>query len=528
MSLETRDVTVAAGYFLDVGERGNDATDIDRRHASGLAWTSGNDVRPLVHGAAYFAELAAEIAATRPGDLLMFTDWRGDPDERLDGPNSEISRLLCEAATRGVIVKGLVWRSHWDRLQFSASENRHLGDEIEAAGGECLRDMRVRPGGSHHQKMVVIRHPDEPDRDIAYVGGIDLCHSRRDDARHHGDGQAQEIADEYGDQPPWHDIQLAVRGPAVGDVEATFRERWCDPAPLSRNPIARLHDLLDHEDTHADPMPEQLPDPAGTGAERVQVLRTYPYRRRGYPFAPDGERSIARAYTKVIGRATSLIYIEDQYLWSAQIASSLAEALVAQPELRLIVVVPMYPDQQGLSGAAQVMGRARALDVLRAAGGDRVAIYGLENRAGTPVYVHAKACVVDDVWSCVGSDNLNLRSWTHDSELSCAVMDEADDVDNGFGRRLRLELTREHLDRADGDDEDLRDPVSAFEVIRATAERLDDWHASGKVGDRPPGRLRNYRLPAVPRHRRALASLLYRLVADPDGRPRSLRRERRF
>jgi phosphatidylserine/phosphatidylglycerophosphate/cardiolipin synthase-like enzyme len=42
------------------------------------------------------------------------------------------------------------------------------------------------------------------------------------------------------------------------------------------------------------------------------------------------------------------------------------------------------------------------------------------------VYVHAKACVVDDTWTCVGSDNLNLRSWTHDSELSCAVIDDTD------------------------------------------------------------------------------------------------------
>ena len=61
---------------------------------------------------------------------------------------------------------------------------------------------------------------------------------------------------------------------------------------------------------------------------------------------------------------------------------------------------------------------------MRAAGGDRVAVYGIENHAGTPVYVHAKVCVVDDTWATVGSDNINLRSWTHDSELSLAVLDE--------------------------------------------------------------------------------------------------------
>jgi hypothetical protein len=62
--------------------------------------------------------------------------------------------VFADAARRGVDVRGLVWRSHWDRLAFSAAENRRLGDEINDAGGQCLLDMRVRTGGSHHQKIV--------------------------------------------------------------------------------------------------------------------------------------------------------------------------------------------------------------------------------------------------------------------------------------------------------------------------------------------------------------------------------------
>ena len=50
-------------------------------------------------------------------------------------------------------------------------------------------------------------------------------------------------------------------------------------------------------------------------------------------------------------------------------------------------------------------------------------MYDLENQSGTPVYVHAKTVIVDDVWAIVGSDNLNRRSWSHDSELSIAVLD---------------------------------------------------------------------------------------------------------
>ncbi|MER5871421.1 hypothetical protein [Streptomyces sp. NPDC002044] len=363
-------------WLLTAEERGNSATCLDRRRPDGAAWSHGNHVRPLVHGRTYFAELLAAIRAQGPGDLLLFTDWRGDPDERLDGEGTEIGGVLAAAAERGVIVKGLIWRSHLDGLQFSQTENRHLGEEIAAAGGECLLDMRVRPGGSHHQKLVVLRHPDRPAADVAYVGGIDLCHGRNDDASHHGDPQAIPFADAYGERPPWHDIQLAVRGPAVGDLEAGFRERWEDPAPLSRSPLTRVREIAHREDTEADPLPAQLPDPEPCGTHTVQVLRTYPNRLfRGYPFAPDGERSIARGYLRAVGRARSLIYLEDQYLWSPSVVESFARALAAHPGLHLVAVIPTVPEQDGrLTLPMNLVGRIAALDKLREAGGERVAV----------------------------------------------------------------------------------------------------------------------------------------------------------
>ncbi|MYS22174.1 Phosphatidylserine/phosphatidylglycerophosphate/cardiolipin synthase [Streptomyces sp. DvalAA-14] len=528
-----------ADWLLTPGERGNPATRLNTRRADGLAWSTGNEVRPLVHGAAYFAELLAAIRGQRAGDLLFFTDWRGDPDETLDGSGAEIGEVLCDAARRGVVVKGLIWRSHLDRLQFSERENRHLGEEIEAAGGECLLDMRVRPGGAHHQKFVVLRHPDRPERDVAFVGGIDLCHSRRDDAGHAGDPRALPMAAAYGPRPPWHDVQLAVRGPAVGDVEATFRERWQDPAPLSRSPLSRLRELVHHEDTRADPLPPQPADPRPRGTQTVQLLRTYPARRHGYPFAPDGERSVARGYRKALARARSLIYLEDQYLWSAEIVAGFAEALTARPSLRMIAVVPAHPDQDGrLTGPMNVLGRIEAVRALQRAGGERFAVYSPENHAGTPVYVHAKVCVIDDVWASVGSDNVNRRSWTHDSELGCAVLDETPDIreprDPGglgdgaraFARDLRLELAAEHLDH-DAPDA-LCDPRTAFRAFAEQAAALDAWHRGGQAGPRPPGRLRTYAVPELSRAASAASRPLQRLVADPDGRPRSLRRRARY
>ncbi|GGM19337.1 phospholipase D family protein [Dactylosporangium sucinum] len=501
-------------WFLTEDERGNPHTRL-------LPWTDGNAVRPLVDGRAYYAELLPAVNRMVRGDLLLFTDWRGDPDERLGAGDETISRVLCAAAERGVVVKGLVWRSHWDRLQFSEEENQHLGDAIEAAGGECLRDMRVRAGGSHHQKFVVLRHPGRPSLDVAYVGGIDLCHGRGDDSQHSGDPQAVAIAPVYGDRAPWHDVQLELRGPVVGQVEATFRERWEDPAPLSRNPFFVLHDKLFHEDTHADPLPAQLPDPAPAGDLSVQLLRTYPYRRRGYPFAPEGERTVARGYRKAVARAEQLIYLEDQYLWSPQVAGCFADALREHPGLHLVAVVPRYPDQPGALGRfPQLYGRERALSMLHNAGGDRLHVFSPENADGTPIYVHAKVCVVDDTWATVGSDNVSLRSWTHDSELTCAVLDPT----GAYARDLRLRLAREHLGHDDVPD----DPLAAVEEFESSARALEAWHAAGRRGPRPPGRLRPYESPHLSAWTSRWSSLVYRTVHDPDGRPRTMRRAGSF
>jgi phosphatidylserine/phosphatidylglycerophosphate/cardiolipin synthase-like enzyme len=512
-------------WFLTAAERGNPSTSIDVRAAGRTAWTMGNLVRPVVHGAAYFAELLEAINALRPGDHLFFTDWRGDPDERLVGPGTEVAAVLADAAARGVVVRGLLWRSHLDAFRYHERENRFLGEQVQAAGGECLLDMRVRWGGSHHQKLVVLRHQGRPDRDVAYVGGIDLCHGRKDDAAHRGDEQPCPLGAAYGPLPAWHDVQVAVQGPAVIDLERTFRERWEDPGPLTRSPYRRWRDRVLRPRGPA-PCPAPLPAPTPCGTDAVQVLRTFPYRRRGYAFAPGGERSIARAHLKALRSARRLIYLEDQYIWSPQVIGPFADALAQRPELRLIAVLPHHPDRDSASyNAPQLFARAEVMTLLRRAGGERVALYGIENATGTPVYVHAKVTVIDDRWCTIGSDNLNLRSWTYDSEVSCAVLEQSGAVDC-VARRLRLALSREHLDR--GDDEGLDDPAEAFAAFARSAARLQAWHDDGRRGPRPPGRLRPYAVPRLSPVTRWWSAAAHRRLYDPDGRPHGLRRADRF
>jgi phosphatidylserine/phosphatidylglycerophosphate/cardiolipin synthase-like enzyme len=531
---------VAADWLLTAGERGNPATTIDADRQDGRAWTVSNRVSVHVDGAAYFARLHQLLSGLGPGDWVYLTDWRIDATRQLVGPGSELGPLLARLARRGVAIRGLLWRSHPALVKFNQDANRVLSTMVNRAGGQLVADQRVRRFGSHHQKLLVVHLPRDPGRCIAFVGGIDLSRGRADGPDHQGDTDPVRIDPRYGRRPPWHDLQLEVRGPAVLDIDLTFRERWEDRTPPDhRNLLRAMWRRLSHEPRRLGLLIQRRPPPP-TGSHAVQVLRTYPARRRVIPFAPEGERSIARAYLKALGRARALIYIEDQYLWGRLVAEALAAALRGSPQLRMIIVVPRYPDRDGrISGRAARAAQWRAIDHLVTAGGPRVAVYDLENEHGTPIYVHAKAVVIDDVWAMVGSANLNRRSWTHDSELACAVLDRDHDprqpTDPGglgdgarvFARQLRLRLWREHLGRGleDGGSTDLLDPVRGFEVWQATAASLQAWHDGDRRGPRPPGRIRPHRVELAPALKARWAAALYRVAIDPDGRPLPLRRD---
>ena len=488
-------------WLLSAVERGNPHTTLP-------AWTAGNLVEPLVHGSAYFDRLVDEVRSLDSGDHLFFTDWRGDPDERLreDGPT--VAELFTEAVKRGVCVRGLVWRSHMQRLSLNKESNRALDREIEHGGGEVILDQRIRRMGSHHQKFVVLRHDEDPSRDVAFVGGIDLCHSpprrRRPPRRSPAAADGRGLRADIRRGTTCSCRSAAPRSACSTRCSASAGRTRTVPTRTTRSPGSTTSCTTPGcTPTRCRP---SCPPPPECGPHLVQTLRTYPAIRPPYDFAPDGERSVARGYTKAITRARRLIYLEDQYMWSAEVARLFAEALRDHPDLHLVVVVPRFPDQDGAFAERPADGRPVAgdRDVPAGPGEDRVHVFDVENHEGTPVYVHAKVCVVDDVWASVGSDNFNRRSWTHDSELSSAVLDTTRDpreprdpagTGDGariFARDLRLTLAREHLDLpADGsEDDDLLDPERFVRRSSPSATALDAWHEGGRKGPRPPGRLR--------------------------------------
>ena len=231
-----------------------------------------------------------------------------------------------------------------------------------------------------------------------------------------------------------------------------------------------------------------------------------PAKRPPYPFAPEGERSVARAYLKAFRRARRLVYLEDQYLWSSHAAHALADALRRHRELHVVAVVPRYPDRGGrATSAASRIGREYAIDILRRAGGDRVAVYDLENADGNtdlrarqglrhrrrPLGRRLRQPQPAFVDPRLGDLVLGDR---RRSSTSARPTDPGGLGDGA--RRLARDTRLQPLARAPRARRRRRRrprrPGAGFAALARSAAALDAWHDSGKSGPRPPGHLRRH------------------------------------
>ena len=67
------------------------------------------------------------------------------------------------------------------------------------------------------------------------------------------------------------------------------------------------------------------------------------------------------------------------------------------------------------------------------------------------------------------------------------------------------------------------DPHAMYDAYAEAAAALDAWHAGGRSGARPPGRLRTLPVPGFGPWTERLLSLPLDRVHDPDGRPGPLK-----
>jgi phosphatidylserine/phosphatidylglycerophosphate/cardiolipin synthase-like enzyme len=401
-------------------------------------FTAGNRVTAICDGVDVFRHYVDAIRTVNaPGHRLCLAGWFLDDHFPLvpGDLTTTFHALTTEAARAGAEVRALLWRA---MLGQNAMEVERINALPGGRGGAVLDDDTLDIG-SHHQKFLLV-HGERGT--FAFAGGVDVSPDRLDSCSHGAPG-------------PFHDVQVKVEGPAVGDIRRTFVDRWNHALRPAGRPLLPVDDV----------------PPAPAGSAFVQIACTFPP-RKSYPFAPKGALDPLAAFERAVRKARRFIYLEDQYLtpypgmggFEAQhdlgLAAALREAL--QRIDYLVMVVPNHTDQpQGRRMRAQFWrvlsdvapGKVFLFYLKRespvTAAAYEVAACKRGPRSGMSenpdeIYCHSKTWIVDDIIARVGSANCNRRSYTHDSELDVVVVDGA--IDNGaraFARRLRVDLWQE-------------------------------------------------------------------------------------
>jgi phosphatidylserine/phosphatidylglycerophosphate/cardiolipin synthase-like enzyme len=372
--------------------------------AEGPSVREGNAVTILIDGAEALPRIAEALAPAR--SRVHITGWHFTPDFALTR-NEEptiLRNLLAELAER-IEVRALAWAgAPLPLFRPSRRDVRRMRERLTR--GTAIRlalDPKERPMHCHHEKTIVI------DDRIAFVGGIDLTSESGD----RFDSSAHIARGDIG----WHDVCAMIEGPAVRDVGDHFRMRWLEVEGESL--------------PAADP-----PPPAGDVT--LQVVRTVP--EKIYSALPRGDFGILESYQRALRSAERLIYVENQFLWSPEIAGVLVDKLRNPPtdDFRLVVVLPAKPNT-GADDTRGVLGELIEADDDQG----RLLACTLYARAGNrsdPIYVHAKVAIVDDRWLTVGSANLNEHSLFNDTEMNVVIRNEQ------LARETRLRLWSEHLE----------------------------------------------------------------------------------
>jgi len=335
----------------------------------------GNRIELLRSGAEFFPRLLAAIDAARESVHLETYIFE------LDAVGTRVADALQAAAGRGVAVHLLV-------DAFGSQGTIPALRERVTAGGVRFREFR--PGiwwrlerrllRRLHRKIAVV------DDRIAFVGGINII-----DDRHHPGADGADIG-------PRYDFAVACEGPLVALIAFVVKRLWWTVSAGDRRPGEAPPRFIDP----STPLPENM---------RATLLLRDNLRHR---------RTIEHAYLEGIERARREILIASAYfLPGRRLTQALCAAARRGVRVRLL-----------LQGRVEYRLQHYA----------QQALYGQLLQAGvqlheyTASFLHAKVAVFDEIWSTVGSSNIDPYSLLLAREANVAV------IDHGFALQLRGEL----------------------------------------------------------------------------------------
>jgi len=322
--------------------------------AAGAPLVGGNQVDLLIDAQQHFDAWLAAIRGAQQRVLLENYIVRDDDVGRA------FRDALVERARSGVHVAVIVdWlgclgqsgATFWKPLREAGGDVRVFNPpQLGQAIGWISRD---------HRKQLVV------DGQLGFLSGV--CIS----AKWLGDA-SRRIA-------PWRDTGVALRGPAVVQLEAAFADSWIATggAPPVVSPLAK---------------------PAPTGHVALRVIATQP-----------ATASMYRLDQMIAAMARRSLWLTDAYFVGVTpYVQALCAAARDGVDVRLLV--PGNSDIPLVAG----MSRAGYRPLLKA---------GIRVFEWNGSMLHAKTAVADGQWARVGSSNLNLASWLSNREIDVAIED---------------------------------------------------------------------------------------------------------
>jgi len=314
-----------------------------------------NDLAIWPSGAEYFPHLIDDISKAQRSIHMQYYTWERDE------LTTEICAALTERLKAGVEVRILndflgSLRYRKDQLDALKAIGARVGSDMSQFGRINYRD---------HRKITVI------DETIGHTGGLNI---------------GQEYIDGGAKYPSWRDTGMRFTGPAVGELQKLFADRWYE--------VFRENLFSPRYFPPVDTQVVEHPMMVHVVAQGVEERWS----------------SSSRAHEIAISGAQKRVSLQSPY-WvpDPTMLDVFINAALSGVELRFMMTG--VPDKRLAYQAAESYWEP----ILRAGG--HVFLY----MAG---FMHAKTIVVDGKISAVGTMNLDIRSLRLNQELMVWIYDE--------------------------------------------------------------------------------------------------------
>ncbi len=340
---------------------------------SGEPLISGNKVTLLVDGPATYASMLKAVDAAKHNvdfETFIFND---------DEVGQRFAEEFLKKEAEGVQVN-IIYDAVGSRNTPLTFFQRMRDNGINVLEFNPINPFLLFVGKLHlthrdHRKILVV------DGSTAFTGGVNISNVYSGGTSGISGEHREARMKERETGEPWRDTHVRIEGPAAAEFQNLFFETWTDKKG------AQLQGT------------DYFPKLKSRGSDLVQVVGSTPGEENRITFI---------MYVAAFLNAQRSIHLTTPYFVpDRQTVSALIDA--AERGLDVKIVLPEKSD----STLALYAGRYYYSNLLKAG----VKIYERKH-----VMIHAKTCVVDGVWSTVGSTNMDLWSFLHNNEVNAIVI----------------------------------------------------------------------------------------------------------